>query len=662
MAGSTPFHDLADYMAIPRVQAITLAPDGSWLAATIATLSPDKKKFQNAIWRIDTAGAPARRLTRSSDGESAPQFLPDGSLLFISKRPDPDAEKSDHNEAKPALWQLPPDGGEAALIAKRPGGIVAVATARAAQQAAFTANVLPGEADEELRKQRKDAGVTAILHESAPVRYWDHDLGPEQLRLYAVVPGAQPRDLTLEPGRALDEQAFALSPDGRTLYTGWWHRDPAGDSYVELVSIDVATGERRTLLSDTGQAYGDPAVSPDGRYLAFTRLTYATADEPVNITLFLLDLAHPEAGPKDLFSAVDRWPAEFAWSPDSTTIYVTADDDGRRPVFAIDVAAGKITKLTSAAAAYLNPCPSPDGSYLYALKSGFDLAPSPVRIDLRTGEELLLDCPGTNLPLPGRLEELEITVDDGQRVRSWIVLPEGADRSALVLWVHGGPHASFNAWSWRWCPWLMAARGYAVLLPDPALSTGYGQHMLRRGHFDWGKRAYEDVMAVTDAAEKRPDIDETRTAMMGGSYGGYMANWIAGHTDRFKAIVSHASLWALDQMFTTTDEPAYWWGQFGDALSRPEVYLNNSPHLHVGSIRTPMLIIHGDKDYRVPIGEALRLWGELTRHGIPAKFLYYPDENHWILNPGNAKVWYETIFAFLGEHVLGDEWQRPKLL
>ncbi len=211
----------------------------------------------------------------------------------------------------------------------------------------------------------------------------------------------------------------------------------------------------------------------------------------------------------------------------------------------------------------------------------------------------------------------------------------------------------------------MAARGYAVLLPDPALSTGYGLNFIARGHGTWGPRPYADIMAITDAVAARPDIDAGRTAMMGGSYGGYMANWIAGQTGRFRAIVSHAGLWALDQMFGTTDLPAYWRRHFGDPLERPERYEANSPHRNAGRITTPMLIIHGDKDYRVPIGEALRLWADLASRSGPestSKFLYFPDENHWILAPGHAVAWYETILAFLAHHVLGEPWQRPGLL
>ncbi len=150
--------------------------------------------------------------------------------------------------------------------------------------------------------------------------------------------------------------------------------------------------------------------------------------------------------------------------------------------------------------------------------------------------------------------------------------------------------------------------------------------------------------------------------MMGGSFGGYMANWIAGHTDRFGAIVSHAGVWALDQMFGTTDNPAFWRRIFGHPATQPERYLANSPHLHADNITTPMLIIHGDRDYRVPVGEALRMYADLSGRGKRVRFLYFPDENHWILKPGDIRVWYETVFAFLAENVLGEPWRRPDLL
>jgi dipeptidyl aminopeptidase/acylaminoacyl peptidase len=698
VSNDTPFHDLEDFVAIPRAAGLRLSPDGNWLAAPVQTLSADGKTYLTSIWRIDPQGGPARRLTRSAEGEASPRFLPDGSLIFTSRRPDPGADKARPGAAPgdvAALWLLPPGGGEARVVATLPGGVAAAEAARDAGVIVVSSPVLPAAGqdadtvadDERLRKERSDAGVTAILHESAPIRFWDHDLGPDQLRLFAVDPErvaeaaaarpAQPegtglRDLTPDPGRALDEEHFELSPDGASVFTGWWHWDPAGESHAELVTIDVATGKRRVLLSAPGYNFEDPRVSPDGRLIVCQRETHQTAADPIDVTLVVLENDGPgasgEAG-RDLLSGLDRWPAEPAWSHDSRAVFFVADDDGRRPVFRVDAATGEVSRVTRDAGAYSDLNPAPDGRYLYALRAAVDSPPTPVRIDLDAtdpeAEPVALPCPGTPLTLPGRLEEVDATADDGHPIRSWLVLPDAASadhQAPLLLWVHGGPMNSWNSWAWRWNPWLMAARGYAVLLPDPALSTGYGQAFIARGHRDWGARPFADIMAATDAALARPDIDADRVAMMGGSYGGYMANWMAGHTGRFKAIVTHASLWVLDQMFGTTDHPMFWRPQFGDPLTEPEMYEKNSPNRHIARIRTPMLVIHGNKDYRVPVGEALRLWWDLSRHGVEAKFLYFPDENHWILTPGNARIWYETVFAFLAQHVLGEAWERPRLL
>ncbi len=729
---ATPFRDLTEFVAIPRVTALRLAPDGGWLAVAVQTLSADGKKYLTSLWRVDPGGGPPRRLTRSAEGEANPRFLPDGSLLFTSRRPDPGAGQASKDGGEvAALWLLPAGGGEARVIAALPGGVTAAEAARDAGTVVLASPVLPaagqggtggrtvlpkggpggwvppGERggspggwppgdntaadDARLRKERGDAGVTAILHESAPVRFWDHDLGPDQVRLFSVDPdqlrdqagyAARPagefpglRDLTPDPGRALDDEEFELTPDGTSVITGWqlWH--PAGQSHAELVMIDVATGKRQVLLSAPEYNFSGPRVSPDGRFIVCQRETQSTPERPPDLTLVLLGVngagAAGEAG-RDLLPGLDRWPAEPAWSHDSRIVYFAADDRGRRPVFRLDVATGQVTRVTGDDGAYTDLNPAPDGRYLYALRSAVDSPPTPVRIDLDpkasgpgAAGPAALDSPGVPLAVPGRLAEVEAAADDGQPVRAWLVLPENASPARpapLLLWVHGGPMSSWNAWSWRWNPWLMAARGYAVLLPDPALSTGYGQEFIARGYHDWGALPFADIMAVTEPVLARPDIDADRAGMMGGSYGGYMANWMAGHTDRFKAIVSHAGLWALDQMFGTTDHPMFWRPQFGDPLTQPEMYEANSPHRHIEQIRTPMLVIHGNKDYRVPVSEALRLWWDLSRYGAEAKFLYFPDENHWILAPGHARIWYETVFAFLAEHVLGQEWQRPALL
>jgi dipeptidyl aminopeptidase/acylaminoacyl peptidase len=684
----TPFGELARYVEIPRVGGLRLAPDGSWLAAVVQTLSDDGKKYVGSIWRLPAhpgADAAPRRLTWSKDGEKNPRFGPDGSLLYVSKRPGQQAGPDDGPAAdEAALWRLPAGGGEAVRLAVMPGGVSAAETASGRGEVVLAAPVLPGAGragdtgvagdDAARRKAREEAGVTAILHESVPVRYWDHDLGPAELRLFALAAGDQagePRDLTPGPGRALDQQSFGLAPDGRTVVTGWRQWDSPSDLRSVLAAIDVADGARRTLLSAPGADFEQPEVSPDGRSVACIRSGHHTPDGPGDDTIVLTGLSgggasRDEPEGRDLLAGFDRRPAELAWAPDSAAVYFTADDQGRRPVFRVSVTTGEIARIAADDGAYTDLNPSPDGRYLYALRSSVDEPPTPVRLEAAEGQKpTRLAAPGSPLTLPGHLTEIEAAADDGTPIRSWLVLPRSAsvaDPAPLLLWVHGGPMSSWNAWSWRWNPWLMAARGYAVLLPDPALSTGYGQDFIARAYHQWGDRPYRDVMAVTDAALARPDIDSSRTAMMGGSYGGYMANWIAGHTDRFDAIVSHAGLWTLDQMFGTTDLPMFWRPQFGDPLTAPERYEANSPHRHIADIRTPMLVIHGNKDFRVPVGEALRLWWDLNRHGAEAKFLYFPDENHWILTPGHATVWYETVFAFLAQHVLGEPWCRPDLL
>jgi dipeptidyl aminopeptidase/acylaminoacyl peptidase len=660
MPDQTPFADLDAYLALPRVAGLALSPDGSRLVTTVATLDPEGVRWVTALWQVDPAGAAsAVRLTRSRKGETAPEFLPDGSVLFSSARPDP-AAKEPKDEPPTALWLLPATGGEARVVATRPGGVHGIVVARDSGRVVVSSPTLPGAADadedETRRKARKDNKVSAILHTGYPVRYWDHDLGPEQPRLVAGRVVDEDRlvweELTPEPGRALDHAEYDVSADGTTIVTTWRVAEPRGEHRATLVVL--SDGERRELLGDGAHEYSAPRLSPDGRLVACTRSSRSTPHEPEDARLVVVPL-DGSAEPRDVAPEWDRWAVDHRWTPDGTALIVSADENGRSPVFRIDVEAGDVTRLTADHGAYTDLRVSPDGRHVYAIRAAIDAAPAPVRFDAREPDQqpVLLPSPVDELALPGTLSEVTTVAADGTTLHSWLVLPDGVDVPApLLLWVHGGPIGSWNSWSWRWNPWLMAARGYALLLPDPGLSTGYGLDMVRRGWGAWGAEPYDDLMRITDAALERDDIDATRTAAMGGSFGGYMANWIAGHTDRFRAIVTHASLWNLAQFGPTTDV-AYYWGR----EMTPEMASANDPSAHVDNISTPMLVIHGDKDYRVPIGEALRLWWDLNARvadaaASPHRFLYFPDENHWILTPQHAAVWYRTVLSFLGVHVL----------
>jgi dipeptidyl aminopeptidase/acylaminoacyl peptidase len=711
---STPFDSLDDYIALPRIEALALSPDGTRVVLTVAVLKKDATAYERSLWAVpsDGSGSP-QRLTRSAKGEAGAAFTASGDVLFVSARPDADGEADDESGQ---LWLLPAGGGEARPVTRLAGGAGGIsAAAEASDVVVIGAELLPGadslEADAKLRKLRKDKKVSAILHEAYPVRFWDHDLGPADPHLLAIDLGSledtiaavvaesdaaktdaestdaatdaassgdaaavedagtpypatlpRPRDLTPAPRRTVDPDQVAVSPDGSTVIAAVKVGEPRDGRFI-LVAIDVETGVHTTLFDEADVDFQAPVISHDGGRIAYVREPRSTPAGPADLELWTAGV--DGARPQRLASGWDRWPTAYTFDRGDEALVATADSDGRGPVYRIPLDGSAPEQLTHDDFTYTNVAVDRQTGDLLALRSSWTAPSHAVRIG-RDGGITPLVSPVSLPPVPGSMTEVETTAEDGVRVRGWLLLPEGASDAApapLLLWIHGGPVSSWNAWSWRWNPLLAVARGYAVLLPDPGLSTGYGLDFIARGWNSWGGKPYTDLMSITDAVIERADIDETRTAAMGGSFGGYMANWVAGHTDRFRAIVTHASLWALDQFAGTTDSSVYW-----QRIFTPEAMAEHSPHAHVGDIRTPLLVIHGDRDYRVPIGEGLRLWSELAEHHAAEdgtmvhRFLYYPDENHWVLKPQHAVVWYQTVFAFLDQHVHGKDWERPELL
>jgi dipeptidyl aminopeptidase/acylaminoacyl peptidase len=685
-----PFASLDDYIALPRVEGLALSPDGRTVVLTVATLALDRTSYERSLWSVpaDGSGSPTR-LTRSAKGESGVAFTGSGDILFVSARPDATAEK-DTETAQ--VWMLPAAGGEAHAVTRLAGGVSEIAaTASGSDAIVIAAGLLAStdslETDAASRLERKTRKITAILHESYPVRYWDHDLGPSEPHLLALdltglldtvtLTGApvpppeplpyaanlpRPRDLTPAPGRSADTAGQALTPDGRTLIASFQVPEQRSGRFV-IVSIDIETGTKTTLFDEERVDFEVPAVSRDGARIAFVRADFSTPDGPADQELWVANIDGSNA--RRIAADWDRWPSSLVFDADDESLIVTADHDGRGPVFRIPLHGGAASQLTTDDFGYSDVAVDLASGDLVALRSSWVSPPHPVRIS-RSGAVTPLATPAKTPEVPGSITEVTTVAEDGTPVRGWLLLPDGASPqhpAPLLLWIHGGPLNSWNAWSWRWNPLLAVSRGYAVLLPDPALSTGYGLDFIARGWDAWGAKPFTDLMAITDATEARADIDATRTAALGGSFGGYMANWVAGHTDRFRAIVSHASLWALDQFNGTTDNSRYW-----QSIFSPQGMTDSSPHHSVRDIVTPMLVIHGDNDYRVPVGESLRLWSELAEHhaapdgSTPHKFLLFPDENHWVLKPQHAVLWYETVFAFLDQHVNGTHWVRPKLL
>lgn len=648
--------DIERLLRLPRLTSVTAGEDGRVVAAVEEADEPGARLVPS-LWELDPAGVlPARRLTFSAQGESAPRFAPDGALLFTSSRPDPGSGGEDDAAA---IWRLPRTG-EAQVLASAPGGLSLLAVAEDGTLLAAT-DVLPGgtlEDDAERRRARRDAKRTTLWHTGMPIRQWDHELGATSRRLVLVSPDGDLTDLAPDVGTLTLHTASAdLSPDGSTVATSWVHRVRGGDTRRSIVLIETATLRREVLLgADEDAQYGSPRFSRDGRRLAVLRSSIPSPAAPAHTRLEL----HPIGGGAPAIAQLgDLSPTDLAWAADGTLL-VAGDLHSSGAVLAVDPATGA-ARTVADGGVFSSLAASADGSLL-ALRSDVATPPRPVRIrDEGTVTEL--PAPGAVGALPGRLERVGTEVGD-VAVGGWLCLPAGATAEApapVMLWIHGGPHASFNAWSWRWCPWLAVRRGYAVLMPDPAMSTGFGDAGLRRG---WPRRpevVFRECETLLDAVLERAELDGTRTAMLGASFGGFLANWIAGRTERFDAIVSHAGLWALDQQHRTTDAAASKMRVHRHEDEEPDWYRASSPHHEVAAITTPMLLTHGGRDYRVPISEALRQWWDLVSawdgepQDMPHRFLELTGENHWVLTPSNAVAWNRTVLAFCDQHVLGGE-------
>jgi dipeptidyl aminopeptidase/acylaminoacyl peptidase len=664
------YADLAAFVALPRVTDLALSVDGARLVAGVQHPDRTSARYVSSVWEVPLAGGEPVRLTRSETGESAPAFLPDGSLVFTSARPDPDDEGGE-----PALWVLPP-AGEPRVLARSAGGLSGPVVASQAGTVLLTGSRLTASDagdDGDRRKTRKDRTISAILHTGMPIRHWDHELGAESPRLFVTGAGDELRDLAPDAGFGLVDAECSISADAVTVATSWRTRRPGGGFRREVVLIDVPSGERTVLTAGEDGQHESPRIAPDGSRVAMLSSTDGSFEVPPESRLRIVAIKGDAALPVDLG---DLYPTGWAWSADSQTLYVTGDRHGRGAVLAVDPTTGTVRRRLAADAAYSSLCPAPDGRYVYALRSAIDAAPAPVRLDTAAEDQSpsALPTPAPVPALPGRVEAVRAEVRGGT-VRGWLCLPAGtaapggtAGPAPLMEWVHGGPFGSSNAWSWRWNPWVAVAHGWAVLLPDPALSTGYGAGWITRA---WPYRAepvWADLEGLLDAVVARPDIDETRTACLGASFGGYMTNWIAGHTHRFGAIVTHSGTWALDQKNDTADLAQVWGGWFGRPRDHPDWYAENSPHHFADAIDTPMLVIHGNRDYRVPVSEALRLWWDLVSRwdgdpaDLPHRFLNYTGENHWILSPANAEIWYDAVLGFCAQHVLGIPWTPSELL
>ena len=648
---------VSSLIGLGRVTAIAPHEAGVVSAVAVERLDTDKARYVSDLWLVPNDTSRATRLTHGDTRDRRPAWVGE-TVLFLSDR-----KVAGEDEPRTQVWALP-NKGEPYQVTREPLGVSDFRVASGVL--VLLMDELPGvalDAQAKTSKDRKKFGPSALHYKQQPVRFWDHWLGPEEPRLVAFdlldtaigLETSNRRALTPDAGEALRECDWDLSADGRRVAITW--STPGVDRVPNkaLAVIDTTDGRRVLMGAAEGVVNATPRFSPDGERIAVSRYQRKT-DGYARRTLWRYDRSTD--GEHELTASWDRWPSACGWLGED--IVVMVEERGTVPLYRVDSKTGEATPLGpredswEAVECIQSTSTSLAGPELVGIRSGLLRPPEPVA--LMNGELLLLDR------LSGFEPELETAIGnvveedlevDGRPVHTFVVEPKKGN-GLTILWIHGGPVAAWgHRWHWRWSALLMAAQGFRVVLPNPAGSTGYGADWVDDiwGN-TWGGRCYEDLMGVIKHLEDRGISTPAQTIIMGGSFGGYMTNWIGSQTDRFGLLVTHASLFSLSAFHGVTDMPSWWELMMGETPWSGGDYDRYSPSRGVHRWRTPTLILHGEKDYRVPIGEGLALFEALQRHGVDSELVVFPDEHHWIMKPRNIESWYTTVLDFIGRRLL----------
>ncbi|MCS6816071.1 MAG: S9 family peptidase [Blastocatellia bacterium] len=653
-ASKRPF-TFDDLMAIWRLSDPQVSPDGRWVAFTVTTMDKAKNARYTDIWVIPTTGGELRQLTTHPATDMRPRWAPDGRrLAFISTR-----------DGTPQIWTMDVTGGEPQPLTRFPTGASGVLWSPDGRHLAFTAEVYPDCPDEACNRRREEerarSQVKARIYTRLLYRHWDTWKDGKRRHLFVIpATGGPARDLTpgdhdVPPFALGGPDDYAFSPDGNELcFVRKDSHDEAISTNSDLWIVPLRGGEPRRLTTNPA-ADNSPLYSPDGRYIAY-RAQERPGFESDRWRLMLYD--RQTGRTRSLTDALDHWVEEFVWAPDSQRLYFTVAEGAAFPIYAVTIATGEIQKLVPTGTNEGLQI-TPDGKTLVFLRHSFSQPAELHRVNV-DGSQL---TPLTRMNAErlaqiqwGDVRSIWYTGAAGARVQGWIITPPGFDPSRkypMIVLLHGGPQSVWaDLFHYRWNAQLFAAAGYVIFLPNPRGSIGFGQKFIDEISGDWGGKVYEDVMRGVDYVVNLGFVDPNRIGAAGGSYGGYLVNWIAGQTDRFRALVSHAGVFNLISMYGSTEE--LWfpeWEFRGTPWTNKELYERWSPHNFAQNFKTPTLVIHGELDFRVPLSEGLQMFTALQRQNVPSKLVVFPDEGHWILKPQNSELWYRTVIEWFDRYL-----------